>query len=151
MSTPRAIARVVSSLAVCTIALTACASETRDPVTPATAPQFELVTITSMVAVPVEEFSLADENGNNLACVKQTPSEQLLYKDDEAGTPSQPCPPSYQVVGKGQAIKVDKTWFTEDANRNGVSSSPVGRRSLRMTIRRRQASRVLRHSTSLET
>jgi hypothetical protein len=72
-----------------------------------------------MVAVPVEEFSLADENGNNLACVNQTPSEQLLYKDDEAGTPSQPCPPSYQVVGKGQAIKVDKTWFTEDANRNG--------------------------------
>ena len=73
-----------------------------------------------MVAVPAEEFSLADENGNGLACVKQTPSEQLLYKDDEAGTPSQPCPPSYQAVGQGQAITVDKAWLTEDENRNGA-------------------------------
>jgi len=77
--------------------------------------------VTTTVAVPAEEFSLADENGNQVVCVKQTPSEQLLSKDDNLATPSQPCPPSYQVVGKvGSTIKVDKTWFTEDGNKNGV-------------------------------
>ena len=103
-----------------TLAFTACASDTRDPFSPTT-PQLELVTVTTTVAVPAEEFAVADENGNNVTCVKQTPSEQLLYKDDNPATPSQPCPPSYQVVGKvGLTIKVDKTWFTEDENKNGI-------------------------------
>jgi hypothetical protein len=120
MPTLRAIVRVASSLAVCTLALTACASDTGDPIAPAATPRFDLITVTTTVAVPAEEFALADENGNQLVCVKQTPTEQLLYKDDEAGTPSQPCPPSYQVVGFGQGIKVDKAWFSEDGNKNGV-------------------------------
>jgi len=120
MPTLRTVMRVASTLAIGTLALTACRSDTRDPIAPAAAPQLELITVTTTVAVPAEEFSLADENANGLVCVKQTPSEQLLYKDDEAGTPSQPCPPSYQVVGKGASIKVDKTWFAEDDNLNGL-------------------------------
>ena len=103
-----------------TLAFTACASDAGDPFSPTT-PQLELVSVTTTVAVPAEEFAVADENGNAVTCVKQTPSGQLLYKDDNPATPSQPCPPSYQVVGKvGSTIKVDTMWFTEDANENGV-------------------------------
>ena len=64
MPGPHAIVRVASSLAVCTIALTACTSDADVPVTPATAPQFELVGVAMTVAVPAEEFSLADESGS---------------------------------------------------------------------------------------
>jgi len=120
MSSFRAIARTASLVVMGTLAFTACASDAGDPFSPTT-PQLELVSVTTTVAVPAEEFAVADENGNAVTCVKQTPSGQLLYKDDNPATPSQPCPPSYQVVGKvGSTIKVDKTWFTEDKNENGV-------------------------------
>jgi hypothetical protein len=112
--------RAASSLAIGALALTACASDTGDPIAPAATSQFELITITTMMAIPAEEFSLADENANGLVCVKQTPSGELLSKDDDASTPSQPCPPSYRVVGRGDAISVDQTWFSEDGNQNGL-------------------------------
>jgi hypothetical protein len=112
--------RYASTFAIGALTLSACASEPSDPVAPSRTPRLELITVTTTVAVPEDEFGVADENGNNVLCVKQTPSEQLLYKDDEGATPSQPCPPSYKAVGKGQGILVDKVWFSEDENKNGA-------------------------------
>ena len=75
-------------------------------------------------------FDAADDNGNGAVCVKDTPSGQLLIKDDNANTPSQPCPPSYAFTGKGQAVKINSEWLDEDDNGNKivcVKSLPSGR------------------------
>ena len=69
--------------------------------------------------VPDGSFSEADENGNQAVCVKDTPSGQLLIKDDNLNTPSQPCPPSYAYTGKGKAVKINNDWLADDANANG--------------------------------
>ena len=47
---------------------------------------------------------------NNAVCVKDTPSGQLLIKDDNLNTPSQPCPPSYAFTGKGKGVKPNPEW-----------------------------------------
>jgi hypothetical protein len=69
--------------------------------------------------VTAEEYALADADGANGICVKGTPSGDLLMKDANAATPSQPCPPAWQFIGKPMGIKVQKEWFTEDKNGNG--------------------------------
>ena len=69
--------------------------------------------------VPDGSFSEADANGNGAVCVKDTPSGQLLIKDDNLNTPSQPCPPSYAFTGKGQGVKPNPDWKSEDDNGNG--------------------------------
>src|SRR5687768_15012857 len=90
-----------SALTLGTIILGACGSDTVGPIAPSTRPELELITVTASVAIPPEEFALADENVNGLVCVKQILSGQLLFKDDNAQTPSQPCPPSYRAAGSG--------------------------------------------------
>lgn len=111
---------MASALTLGTFGLSACASDTASPVAPSTRPQLELITVTALVTIPPEEFALADENANGLVCVKQTPSGQLLLRDDNAQTPSQPCPPSYRAENRGAQFEVDQTWFSEDENRNGA-------------------------------
>ena len=69
--------------------------------------------------IPDASFAAGDENLNGTVCVKDLPSGRLLLRDDNLNTPSQPCPPSYSLKGKGQAVKINGDWATEDDNANG--------------------------------
>lgn len=70
--------------------------------------------------VPDASFTAGDENENGTICVKDTPSGHFLIRDDNLNTPSQPCPPSYAVIGKGKAVKNSGDWTAEDDNGNGA-------------------------------
>jgi len=70
--------------------------------------------------VTAEEFAIADKDQTGGICVKGTSSDNLLMMDANAATPSQPCPPAWQFVGKPMGIKITKEWFTEDKNANGL-------------------------------
>jgi hypothetical protein len=70
--------------------------------------------------VTEEEFAIADVEKSIGICVKGTSSTNLLMKDANAATPSQPCPPAWQYMGKPQGIKINKQWFSEDKNENGT-------------------------------
>lgn len=85
-----------------------------------TAPTFDLVITEIDRVVTEEEFALADVDKAGGICVKGTSSTNLLMKDANAATPSQPCPPAWQFVGKPMGIKIQKEWFTEDKNLNGT-------------------------------
>ena len=69
-----------------------------DPSAPAGAgrpvgvPSLDLVITQIEVAVPAEEFALADKDGVAGICAKLTSSDNVLEKDANAATPSQPCP-----------------------------------------------------------
>ena len=41
-----------------------------------------------------------DKNANGLVCIKDLTNGKSIVKDDNAGTPSQPCPPAFSPVGK---------------------------------------------------
>jgi hypothetical protein len=83
-------------------------------------PSLDLVTTEIEVAISAEEFALADKDGIGGICAKATSSDNLLEKDANAATPSQPCPAGWAFVGKPQGVKVKKEWFTEDKNENGM-------------------------------
>ena len=83
-------------------------------------PRFDLVTTEIERTVTAEEFAAADVEESIGICVKGTSSTNLLMKDANAATPSQPCPPAWQFIGKPQGIKINKEWFTEDKNQNGT-------------------------------
>jgi hypothetical protein len=121
MPTLRSITRTAASLALGTLALTACASENwRSDLTAAT-PQLELVTVTMTVAVPAEEFAVADENVEQRHMREADSVRAIALQGRQPATPSQPCPPAIKSSARvGSTIKVDKTWFTEDKNENGV-------------------------------
>lgn len=69
--------------------------------------------------VTEEDFALADIDKANGICAKGTSSGDLIMKDANPATPSQPCPPAWQFLGKPMAIKIQQEWFTEDKNANG--------------------------------
>lgn len=79
-----------------------------------------LVTVEIEKALPDADVDAADVNGNASVCVKPTPSGNVLYKDDNPATPSQPCPPAFEYTGKGKAVKVPAEVWEEDANLNGI-------------------------------
>jgi hypothetical protein len=83
-------------------------------------PSFDLVTIEIDREVTAEEFALADKDQTGGICVKGTSSDNLLMMDANAATPSEPCPPAWQFVGKPMGIKIRKEWYTEDKNANGL-------------------------------
>jgi len=83
-------------------------------------PSLDLVTIEIDREVTAEEFALADKDQTGGICVKGTSSDNLLMMDANAATPSQPCPPAWQFVGKPMGIKIRKEWYTEDKNANGL-------------------------------
>jgi hypothetical protein len=83
-------------------------------------PSSDLVTTEIDRTVTAEEFALADVNGTGGVCVKGTTSSDLLMMDANDATPSQPCPPAWQFVGKPMGIKIQKEWFDEDKNMNGT-------------------------------
>jgi hypothetical protein len=70
--------------------------------------------------VSAEEFAEANANGTGGICVKGTSSGDLLMMDANDETPSQLCPPAWQFVGKPMGVKINKEWFTEDKNNNGL-------------------------------
>ena len=86
---------------------------------PVIKPSAEIVVTELDRVVTEEEFTIADKDKAAGVCVKGTTSDHLLMKDANAATPSQPCPPAWQFVGKPTAIKIRKEWFSEDRNANG--------------------------------
>ena len=82
-------------------------------------PKLDLVVTEIERTVTEEEFAMADVEKSIGICVKGTSSTNLLMKDANAATPSQPCPPGWTYMGKPTAIKIHKEWFTEDKNANG--------------------------------
>ena len=117
-------ARILALVAIAILpAMFACS----DPAAPiirdrsrATAPSVALVTGYVSRIVTAEEFALADEDNAFGICVKATPSADLLMKDANAATPSQPCPPAWQFLGTPMTIFIQHEWFTEDKNANGT-------------------------------
>jgi len=83
-------------------------------------PMFDLVITEIDRVVTEEEFALADIDKTAGICVKGTSSTNVLMKDANAATPSQPCPPAWQFLGKPSGVKVPKESFTEDKNANGT-------------------------------
>jgi hypothetical protein len=82
-------------------------------------PSADLI-VTELDRVVTEaEFAVADKDRAAGICVKGTTSDHLLMKDANAATPSQPCPPAWQFVGKPTGIKIRKEWYSEDKNANG--------------------------------
>jgi hypothetical protein len=82
------------------------------------APVFDLAEVEK--PVPEDVIKGADDNLNGLVCAKGTPSGQVLARDDNMNTPSQPCPPAFALIGKGGAVKVPADFSADDENRNGV-------------------------------
>jgi hypothetical protein len=80
----------------------------------------DLVPMEFEKAITTEEFAAANVNGVGGICVKSTTSGDVLMTDAHDETPSQPCPPAWQFVGKPMGIKTVKEWFTEDKNGNGL-------------------------------
>ena len=116
-------ARMLAALAVLAIPLGfACSDPSAPPdiTRRARGPSFDLVSTEIDRIVNEEEFALADIDKTGGICVKGTSSTNLLMKDANAATPSQPCPPAWQFVGKPMGIKIHKEWFTEDRNANGT-------------------------------
>jgi hypothetical protein len=115
-------ARIATAVAIVALPLTlACSGESTvapNVFTPAS-PSLELVTTELDRVVTEEEFAIADKDKAAGICVKGTTSDHLLMKDANAATPSQPCPPAWQFVGKAAGIKIRKEWFSEDKNANG--------------------------------
>ena len=70
--------------------------------------------------VPDADFDEADKDLSKAACVKDTPDGDLILRDDNVNTPSQPCPPPFLFVGKGSSIPIRKEWVKEDENMNGI-------------------------------
>jgi hypothetical protein len=79
----------------------------------------ELVAVEIDRTVTEEEFAIADKDKTAGICFKGTSSTHVLMKDANAATPSQPCPPSWEFLGKPAGIKIQKEWFSEDKNENG--------------------------------
>jgi hypothetical protein len=104
----------------CAIMLSACTTDSGGPLVPRDGSAFDLVAVTEDVVLPAVEFDFADEDRNGKACVKQTPSTHVVYKDDNEATPTQPCPPSFQSTVKGATLKMNKLWLSEDENGNRV-------------------------------
>ncbi len=115
-------ARTLAALAVLVVPLGfACSDPSAPPdVRGLARTSFDLVTTEIDRTVSAEEFALADIDGTGGICVKGTSSTNLLMKDANAATPSQPCPPAWQFVGKPMGIKIQKEWFSEDKNANGT-------------------------------
>ena len=84
-----------------------------------TIPSLELVVVEIDRTVSEAEFAEADVDKAGGICVKGTSSTHVLMKDANAATPSQPCPPAWEFLGKAAAIKIRKEWFSEDKNANG--------------------------------
>src|SRR5688572_22384620 len=82
-------------------------------------PSLELVVVEIDRTVSEAEFAEADVDKTGGICVKGTSSTHILMKDANAATPSQPCPPAWEFLGKPAAIKIRKEWFSEDKNANG--------------------------------
>lgn len=115
-------ARPFVSLAAAVLALLLACSDASGPSDRApqlTRPVADLVTTEIDRIVTEEEFAIADKDKAAGICVRGTSSDHLLMKDANAATPSQPCPPAWQFVGKPAAIKIQKEWFSEDKNANG--------------------------------
>jgi hypothetical protein len=83
------------------------------------APSFDVITTEVERFVTDEEFALADADKVAGVCMKGTSSTNLVIKDANPATPSQPCPPAWTYTDKPSSIKLPVNWETEDKNRNG--------------------------------
>lgn len=63
-----------------------------------------------------------DSNKNGVVCVKFLANGKEIVKDDNLATPSQPCPPAFNLVGNVKtAIKLPfDDLVAADDNRNGA-------------------------------
>jgi hypothetical protein len=69
-----------------------------------------------------KEWLIEDENRNGAVCVKEASAGKFIVKDDNAATPSQPCPPAFLLVGKERIEKPEvpaKILAQADDNDNG--------------------------------
>ena len=109
------------AVAVAVLALAAACADIAAPTTQlaAAGPARDLVITELDVTISAEEFDVADVSKALGICVKGTPSGNVLMMDANEQTPSQPCPPAWQYIGKPQGIKIHKEWFTDDKNGNG--------------------------------
>ena len=70
-------------------------------------PALEFLGKAGAIKVRKEWFS-EDKNANGLVCVKFVGDDKTIVKDDNAATPSQPCPSAFSAVGSAPAgPKVD--------------------------------------------
>jgi hypothetical protein len=97
--------------------LMACATDVTEP---ATGPALDIVVEEVMVAIPDVDFDEANVSKVSGVCVMSTPTGNLILKDANPNTPSQPCPPPFAFKGKGEQFPMNKEWAKEDENRNGV-------------------------------
>jgi hypothetical protein len=99
----------------------ACTEPATNPVAPlATALHLDVAAPGEEKPVPDGDVTEADENANGTVCSKGTSSGNVLSKDDNLNTPSQPCPPGFALIGKGGAVKIPADFSNEDDNLNGI-------------------------------
>lgn len=73
--------------------------------------------------VPINPIKEGDDNRNGVVCAKSTASGGTIVRDDNPATPSQPCPPAFEVVGtfRDPAPKVkEEDLIAADANKNSL-------------------------------
>jgi hypothetical protein len=81
-----------------------------NPLHQSAGPRFDLVTTGIERTVTEEEFAIADVETSIGICVKGTSTTNLLMKDANPATPSQPCPPA---------------WFYVQAKKGGGGEDPA--------------------------
>jgi hypothetical protein len=81
----------------------------------------DLVSATVDRVITAEEFALADVDKVAGICTKTTSSTNILMKDANAATPSQPCPAGWGPLSSPATLTVSyEWWMDDDKNGNGA-------------------------------
>jgi hypothetical protein len=111
-----------ASAAVCLLLL-ACRDSGVEPVSHVSRTRSapDLVAATVDRVITEEEFALADADKVAGICTKPTSSTNILMKDANAATPSQPCPAGWGPLSGPATLTVSYGWSTDDdKNGNGA-------------------------------